>query len=309
MGKRTDVLSFAAKRMIRVPVVLLFVMTVVFGLVHSAGNVVDQLLPPEATAEQRAELTRQLDLDKPLWAQFGSFLARSLQGDFGFSVFYHSPATSIVLERLPASLMLAGLSIMVAIGIGLGILSAVRAGRFADVLINAVAVLGQSMPSFWLGQMLILVFAVKFQLLPTSGYNSLAGLVLPTLTLAAFLIPQILLLTRTAMIESLEQQYMLTAQAKGLPTRLLVFRHGLRNALNPIIASIGLQLGTLLGGAVLTESVFGWPGVGRLGVEAILHRDLPVVVATVVLLALVVMLTNLAVDLLSAAIDPRVRVS
>jgi ABC-type dipeptide/oligopeptide/nickel transport system permease component len=305
------VVSYALKRLLRLPAILLLVMLVVFLLVQSAGNVVDLLLPPEATASQRADLAHQLGLDKPLFNQFVTFVGHTLRGDFGHSVYYHESAASIVAARLPASLMLAGLSIIVAtvLGVGLGILGAVRVGGPVDALVNTVAVVGQSMPSFWLGQMLILVFAVKLQLLPTSGYTSVAGLLLPTLTLSAFLVPQILLLTRTGMIESLQQPYMVTAQAKGLPPRLLVLRHALRNALNPIIASIGLQLGTLLGGAVLTESVFGWPGVGRLGVEAILHRDLPVVEATVVLLAVVVMLTNLAVDLLSASLDPRIRVS
>ena len=303
--------SYALKRLLRLPAILLLVMLVVFLLVQSAGNVVDLLLPPEATASQRADLAHQLGLDRPLFDQFVTFVGHTLRGDFGSSVYYHESAASIVAARLPASLMLAGLSIIVAtvLGVGLGILGAVRVGGPVDAMVNTVAVVGQSMPSFWLGQMLILLFAVKLQLLPTSGYTSIAGLVLPTLTLSAFLVPQILLLTRTGMVEALQQPYMVTAQAKGLPPRLLVFRHALRNALNPIIASIGLQLGTLLGGAVLTESVFGWPGVGRLGVEAILHRDLPVVEATVVLLAVVVMLTNLAVDLLSASLDPRIRVS
>jgi len=305
------VVSYALKRLLRLPAILLLVMLVVFLLVQSAGNVVDLLLPPEATASQRADLAHQLGLDRPLFDQFVTFVGHTLRGDFGSSVYYHESAASIVAARLPASLMLAGLSIIVAtvLGVGLGILGAVRVGGPVDAMVNTVAVVGQSMPSFWLGQMLILLFAVKLQLLPTSGYTSIAGLVLPTLTLSAFLVPQILLLTRTGMVEALQQPYMVTAQAKGLAPRLLVFRHALRNALNPIIASIGLQLGTLLGGAVLTESVFGWPGVGRLGVEAILHRDLPVVEATVVLLAVVVMLTNLAVDLLSASLDPRIRVS
>lgn len=303
--------NYALKRLLRLPAILLLVMLVVFLLVQSAGNVVDLLLPPEATADQRAELARQLGLDRPLWDQFFTFVGNTLRGDFGFSVYYHESAAQIVASRLSASLMLAGLSIVVAtiLGVGLGILGAVRSGGIVDAMVNAVAVLGQSMPSFWLGQMLILLFAVKLQILPTSGYTSFASLVLPTLTLSAFLIPQILLLTRTGMIEALQQPFMVTAQAKGLSPRLLVFRHAFRNALNPIIASIGLQLGTLLGGAVLTESVFGWPGVGRLGVEAILHRDLPVVEATVVLLAVVVMVTNLVVDLLSASLDPRIRVS
>jgi len=301
---------YVIKRQIQVPITLFVVMAVVFLLLHSAGNLVDLLLPQDASAEQRAQLTHDLGLDRSLPSQFGTFILNSLHGDFGTSAYYARPAMSVVIDRLPATASLALVAIVVAIiaGVGFGIIAALRPGSILDGAINSVTVFGQSMPSFWLGLMLILFFAVKWGVLPTSGYGSAEQFVLPTITLAAFLVPQILLLTRSSMLDTLQEQYMITARSKGLPSRVLVIRHALRNALSPVIASIGLQFGSLLGGAVLTEEVFAWPGVGSLSVEAILHRDVPVVEASVVILALAVMLCNLAVDLLNGVLDPRVRV-
>jgi peptide/nickel transport system permease protein len=301
---------YGLKRLIQVPVTLLVVMAVVFIMLHSSGNLVNLLLPQDATAAQRAQLTHELHLDQPLLTQFGTFIWNTLHGDFGTSAYYSRPAMSVVLDRLPATVELALVAMVLAVvvGVALGIVAARRPGSPLDITINAVTVFGQSMPSFWLGLMLILYFAVKWQVLPTSGYGTASQFVLPSVTLAAFLIPQILLLTRSSMIDALNEQYMVTAQSKGLSPRVMVTRHALRNALGPVIASIGLQFGSLLGGAVLTEAVFAWPGVGSLSVEAILHRDVPVVEACVVVLALAVMLSNLAVDLLNAVLDPRVRV-
>jgi ABC-type dipeptide/oligopeptide/nickel transport system permease component len=167
-------------------------------------------------------------------------------------------------------------------------------------------VFGQSMPSFWLGIMLILLFAVNLHLLPTGGRGEPSQLVMPAVTLAAFLAPQILLLTRSSMLDVLHDPYITVARAKGLPGRIVILRHALRNALNPVIASVGLQFGSLMGGAVITETVFAWPGIGRLSVEAIFGRDLPIVEASVVVLALFVLFANLAVDIVNARIDPRI---
>jgi ABC-type dipeptide/oligopeptide/nickel transport system permease component len=302
---------YVLKRLVQVPVTLILVIGVVFFLLRSSGNLLDLLLPLDSTPQQRASLSHELHFDEPLPIQFLRFVGSVVQGDFGRSLYYNRPAMSVVLDHLPATIQLAVAAMLIAVGAGLvfGILAATRAGSWFDLVVNSLTVFGQSMPSFWLGLMLILVFAVSLHWLPTSGYGDPLQFVLPAITLAAFLTPQILLLTRSAMLDVLREPYMTVAHAKGLADRVVVVRHGLRNALNPVIASIGLQFGSLMGGAVLTETVFAWPGVGRLSVEAIFHRDLPMVEASVIVLALAVMLSNLAVDIANAFIDPRVRVT
>jgi peptide/nickel transport system permease protein len=301
--------QYIQKRLVQVPVTLIVVTAVVFILLHLAGNLVDLLLPLDATAAQRAELTHELHFDEPLPVQYLRFLGTLAQGDFGTSLFYQRPAILVVLDRLPASLELAAAGILIAIatGIGFGILSAVREGSLTDTVISAVTVLGQSMPSFWLGLMMILLLAVNLHLLPTGGRGQLNQVIMPAITLAAFLAPQILLLTRSSLLEVLNEPYITVARSKGLPSRLVVLRHALRNALNPVIASVGLQFGSLMGGAVITETVFAWPGLGQLSVQAIFSRDLPVVEASVVVLAIGVLLANLAVDVINAQVDPRIR--
>jgi ABC-type dipeptide/oligopeptide/nickel transport system permease component len=304
-------LAYLVKRLLQVPLTLLLVVGVVFFLLRSSGNLIDLLLPLDATPEQRAALGRELHFDEPLPLQFLRFLGALAHGDFGHSLYFNRPAMAVVLDRLPATVELALVAMVIAVtaGVVFGILAATRAGSWFDLAVNSLTVFGQSMPSFWLGLMLVLVFAVNLHVLPTSGYGDPTQFILPAITLAAFLTPQILLLTRSAMLDVLREQYMVVAQAKGLADRVIVRRHGLRNALNPVIASIGLQFGSLMGGAVLTETVFAWPGVGRLSVEAIFHRDLPVVEASVIVLALAVMISNLVVDVANAIIDPRIRVS
>jgi ABC-type dipeptide/oligopeptide/nickel transport system permease component len=303
--------AYLLKRLLQVPLTLLLVVGVVFFLLRSSGNLIDLLLPLDATAEQRAALSRELHFDEPLPVQFVRFLGSLIHGDFGQSLYFNRPAMAVVLDHLPATVELALVAMVIAVtaGVLFGVLAATRAGSWFDLAVNSFTVFGQSMPSFWLGLMLVLVFAVNLHLLPTSGYGDPEQFILPAITLAAFLTPQILLLTRSAMLDVLREQYMVVAHAKGLADRVIVRRHGLRNALNPVIASIGLQFGSLMGGAVLTETVFAWPGVGRLSVEAIFHRDLPVVEASVIVLALAVMVCNLAVDVANAFIDPRIRVS
>jgi ABC-type dipeptide/oligopeptide/nickel transport system permease component len=302
-------LEFLVKRLVQVPVTLLVVSGVVFLLLHLSGNLVSLLLPLDATAAQRASLTHELHLDEPLPIQFARFGAALAHGDFGTSLYFQRPALEVVLDRLPASaeLALAGILIAIVSGIGFGILAAIHEGSLIDTAISAITVFGQSMPSFWLGIMLILLLAVNFHLLPTGGMGDPSQLIMPAITLAAFLAPQILLLTRSSMLDVLHDPYITVAHAKGLPSRIVILRHALRNALNPVIASVGLQFGSLMGGAVITETVFAWPGIGRLSVEAIFDRDLPVVEASVVVLALCVLLANLAVDMINARIDPRIR--
>ncbi len=302
-------IEYIVKRLVQVPVTLLVVTSVVFVLLRLSGSLVNLLLPLDATPAMRAALTHELHLDEPLPIQYLRFLGALAHGDFGNSLYYRRPALEVVFDRLPASLelALAGIAIAIVAGIGLGVLAATREGSPADTTISALTVFGQSMPSFWLGIMLILLLAVTWHLLPTGGMGDPSRLIMPAITLAAFLAPQILLLTRSSMLDVLHDPYITVARAKGLPGRIVILRHALRNALNPVIASVGLQFGSLMGGAVITETIFAWPGVGRLSVDAIFGRDLPVVEASVVVLALCVLLANLAVDVINAQIDPRIR--
>jgi ABC-type dipeptide/oligopeptide/nickel transport system permease component len=302
-------IEYVLKRLLQVPITLVVITAVVFALLHLSGNLVNLLLPLDASPAQRAQLTHFLHLDEPLPIQYLRFLGALVHGDFGTSLFYQKPAMSVVLDRLPASLELAvaGIAVAIVSGIGLGVLSAVREGSPVDTAISALTVFGQSMPSFWLGIMLILLLAVTWHLLPTGGMGQPSQIVMPAITLAAFLAPQILLLTRSSMLDVLHDPYITVARSKGLPDRIVILRHALRNALNPVIASVGLQFGSLMGGAVITETVFAWPGLGQLSVQAIFSRDLPVVEASVVVLAVGVLLANLAVDVINAQIDPRIR--
>jgi peptide/nickel transport system permease protein len=231
------------------------------------------------------------------------------RGDFGQSFQYRAPALRVVLERLPATvhLTLAAMLITIAAGVPLGIFTAVRRGTRYDVAGTIVAVLGQSLPNFWLGIMLILLFGVALRWLPTSGFASWTSLVLPAVTLAAFPTALVARLTRSSMLEILNRDYIRTGRAKGLAERSVVFRHALRNAAIPVLTVIGLQIGALLGGAVITESIFAWPGMGKLIVDAIFFRDFPVVQTVLILSATVFVVINLAVDLLYTVIDPRIR--
>jgi peptide/nickel transport system permease protein len=267
------------------------------------------LLPDGAPESAVAELNRQLGLREPFVVQYGLFLGSVARGDFGQSFQYRSPALRVVLERLPATvqLTLAAMLITVAAGVSLGIFTAVRRGTRYDVAGTMVAVLGQSLPNFWLGIMLILLFGVALRWLPTSGFAGWTSLVLPAVTLAAFPTALVARLTRSSMLEILNRDYIRTGRAKGLAERSVVFRHALRNAAIPVLTVIGLQIGALLGGAVITESIFAWPGMGKLIVDAIFFRDFPVVQTVLILSATVFVVINLAVDLLYTVIDPRIR--
>ncbi len=237
------------------------------------------------------------------------FLGGALTGDFGVSFRHQQPALPLVLERLPATLelALAALLLSVAVALPLGIVAALHRGRLGDVLAMAFAVVGQATPYFWMGIMLILVVSVELGWLPTSGRGTWQHLILPAVTLATHFAAALARLTRTAMLEVLGQNYVTTARAKGLPERAVILAHALKNAAVPVVTLIGLQFGTLLGGAVVTETVFAWPGVGRLAVQSIFVRDYPVVQAGVLVLALAFVLVNLLVDLLYGLLDPRIR--
>jgi len=291
-------------------IVLFCVLTLVFVVLHLTGDPVMMMLPSNASREEIDALTRSLGLDQPLLVQYGRFLARVGRGDFGVSLQHQQPAMSLVAERLPASMLLAGSALVLALAVALplGILAAARRGSALDRLAVGLAALGQSAPIFWTGLMLMLVGAVILKLFPTSGYGTWRHLAMPALTLASYPMAAMARLVRSGMLEVLDADYVRTARAKGLPERWVVLKHTLKNAAMPIVTVVGLQFGLLLGGAIVCEMIFAWPGVGRLMIFAIYNRDFPLVEAAVFVMAMVFVLANLLVDLCYAWLDPRVKV-
>jgi ABC-type dipeptide/oligopeptide/nickel transport system permease component len=300
---------YIVRRLLLAPLSLLLVSAVVFVILNVTGDPVAVYLGTEATPERIAELRAQLGLDRPLVVQYLRFLAGAARGDFGRSLRFDRPAFDVVVLHLvpTAKLAMAGLLLALSVGLLLGMAAALRRGTWLDHTIGGISVLGLSLPSFWLGIMLIIFFAVRLRWLPTSGMESLRHYVLPTITLATFLAPQFTLLVRASLLQVMHELYVTTARAKGLWEARVFTRHILRTALPTIIAFVGLQLGTMLGGAVVTETVFAWPGIGRLTVDAVAQRDVPVVEAAVLTLAIAVVACNLAADLANAAADPRIR--
>jgi peptide/nickel transport system permease protein len=274
-----------------------------------SGDPVSMLLPRDTPPAEVEAMRRHLGLDAPLPAQYVRFLVLLARGDLGVSLHQQQPALQLVVERLPATLELAVAAFVLAVVVAVpaGILCATHRDRLPDQLVMPATLLGQSVPSFWLGIVLILVVAVQLHLLPTSGRGTLRHLVLPAITLATYPMASIARLTRAAMLDVLGRDYVRTARAKGLGEGLVVCRHALKNAFIPVLTIAGLQLGTVLAGAVITETVFSWPGIGRLAIQAISVRDYPVVQAVVIVTAMGFVLVNLAVDLLYRVLDPRIR--
>ncbi len=301
--------DFLIQKLGHTAIVVFCVLTLVFVVLHMTGDPVMMLLPPNASREEIDALSRTLGLDQPLIVQYGRFLARIARGDFGTSLQHQQPAMGLVAERLPASALLAvtALGLAVAVALPLGIVAATRRGTVLDRLAVALAALGQSAPIFWTGLMLMLVGSVILQLLPTSGYGTWRHLILPALTLASYPMAAIARLVRSGMLEVLDADYVRTARAKGLPERRVVLKHTLRNAALPIVTVVGLQFGLLLGGAIVCEMIFSWPGVGRLMIFAIYNRDFPLVEAAVFVMAMVFVAGNMLVDLCYAWLDPRVK--
>jgi ABC-type dipeptide/oligopeptide/nickel transport system permease component len=301
--------GYVGRRLVQAVLVCLGISLITFLLLHVVGNPVLLLLPQEASEQDVTLLRAKLGLDRPLAVQYGIFLQGAVRGDFGTSLFVQAPALGLILERMPATieLTLAGLAVAIAIAIPLGVLSAVRRFSVLDNLATVGAVAGQAMPIFWLGIMLIVLFAVKLHWLPASGRGGPAHLILPALTLGAYLAPLTMRLTRSGMLDILSQDYIRTARAKGVRERWVLFKHALRNAAIPLVTILGFQFGRVLGGAIVTETVFAWPGVASLAVKAIRTYDYPVVQASVVLLALIIVVVNLLTDLVIAYLDPRIR--
>lgn len=302
-------LNFAGTRVLQAIPSLFGVMLVAFALMQLTGDPTSVMLPPEATEEQRLALRRAYGLDQPLPIQFARYVGAVLQGDFGRSFHSKRPAMDVVIERLPATFELAiAASILAAlIGIPAGVISAVRRNTIMDRFTTVAALFGQTAPTFWLGLILILIVAVHFQLLPVSGRGTPQQLILPSITLAGYLVALLTRLTRSGMLEIISLDYIRTARAKGLGERAVLLKHALRNALIPIVTVMGLEMGSLLGGAVMTETVFSWPGVGSLMLVSIQTRDYPVVMAALVMVTALFVVVNLIVDMACAFLDPRTK--
>jgi len=302
--------SYLLKRLVGVAVTVFFVAITVFLLVRVLPGDPARVIAGVLASEQEvARLRERLGLNEPIWKQGVIFVGDLIQGDLGTSARTSNSVTTEIAARFPATLRLALASTVLAvlIGVPLGTLAATKAGRWPDLVASTVVLFGISMPVYWLGLMLILVFSIRLRWLPAAGSEGLLSLVLPSVTLAFFSMAFIARITRSSMLEVLHQDYVRTAVAKGARPAAVVWRHALRNALAPVITVIGLQFGELLGGAILTETVFAWPGLGRLLVDSIFARDYPVVQGLVIFFSLLFALVNLAVDLVYGLIDPRVR--
>lgn len=302
-------ISFLVRRMWQFLIVVIGVITIVFLLQHLSGDPTNLLLPIDAPDDVRAELRHQLGLDQPLVVQYFRFLGDVAQGDLGTSYRFRQPALELVLERFPATLLLAGASLLLSllVALPLGILAAVYRNSWIDTVATGISLIGQAAPVYWIGLLFILLFSVQLHWLPTMGGDSFAALIMPATTLAFYSIARIMRLTRSAMLDVLHQDYIRMARAKGLSEPVVLIKHALRNAAIPIVTIIGLQFGGLLGGAVITETVFAWPGVGRLAVNAVSQRDFPIVQAATIVIAIAFSLINLVVDLLYAVLNPRVQ--
>ncbi|HEX5538931.1 MAG TPA: nickel ABC transporter permease [Methylophilaceae bacterium] len=298
------------KRLLGVLPVVFGVLLLTFLLVHLVpGDPVEVMLGESATSADRSQLRAELGLDRPLGMQFRDYLIKLAHGDFGRSIHSKTPISQLLAERIPATakLALAALLIAVAIGLPLGIAAALKAGRWPDSLATLLSLTLSAMPAFWLGPLLMLIFALWLGWLPVSGMDSAGAIVLPALTLGFGLAAILTRMTRASLLEVLHEDFVRTARAKGLPERIVILRHAMRAALLPIVTVLGLQLGGLLAGTVITETVFGWDGVGRLLVESIEKRDYPVTQACVLVIALTYVLVNLGTDLVYTRVDPRVR--
>lgn len=288
---------------------MFLVSLIVTLLSHLSGDPARLMLPERATQEDVQRLRRALGLDQPIYVQYYRYMRGVLRGDFGTSLQYRLPNIELFLDRVPATLQLtvAAMALALAVSLPIGIISAARRNSWIDYIARFVAVIGQAIPFFWLGIVLILIFAVTLKVLPTSGRGGLKHLVLPSLTLSTYPLARITRLLRSSMLEVLGQDYMRTARGKGLTESRVIVGHALRNALLPVVTVVGLEFGNLLGGAVITETIFAWPGVGRLAIDAVSMRDYPLIQTIVLVSALTFVLINLVMDILYTYLDPRIR--
>jgi peptide/nickel transport system permease protein len=317
------VTRYLVRRLLEAVPLVIGVIVLVFVLVHAApGDPIAHLAGDRSTAEYQDELRQKLGLDRPLPEQLWRYLTHVARGDLGYSFTFQEPVLTIILRRLYPTLLLMGASFVTSaiLGVWLGVWTAVRAGSWAWNGVTVLSIIGYSIPSFWLGEVLVLVFGALLGWFPIVGMTSLTvdrgpglwldiawHLVLPVATLTSFYIALISRLTRAAMLDVLNQDYIVAARGKGLSLRRIVYRHGLRNALLPVTTVLGLQLGTMIAGFVLVETVFAWPGLGRLTYESIVARDYPVIIGLFIAISVSVIMTNLVTDLVYVLVDPRIR--
>jgi peptide/nickel transport system permease protein len=301
--------GFLINRLLHAVAVLFGVVSVTFALLHLAGDPLAGLMPPGAAPEVESQIRAAYGLDRPLPEQYLDFVGRAMRGDFGDSWRQGRPALEAVLERLPATLWLTALATILAVVVGtfLGVSAAARPGSAWDIVARSTALLGQAVPAFWLGTMLILLFSVGLQWLPSSGLEGPGGIILPALSLAAYPAATLTRLLRASVIETLGADYIRAARAKGLSRSRILIGHALRNAALPALAFTGLQVGFLLGGAVIVEGVFAYPGIGGMALDAVAARDIPLVEAFVWVVAVMILVVNLLTDTLAMLLDPRLR--
>lgn len=306
---RWGLLGTVLNKVVTALLVMWAVVTVVFFLARISGDPVALLLPPDASAAQAAELRSQLGLDRPLLVQYAHYLTGLVRLDLGTSLQYNEPVSTLIAERFPATVLLAvtAFALTLLVAIPTGCLAAMRRGQPLDHGVMGAVLIAQSTPAFWVGMLLILLFGVRLRLLPAAGYGGVSHLILPACTLAIYSVAVVARLLRSSLIEVLGQDFIRTARAKGAGEGRVLTRHALRSAALPVVTVLGLELGSLLGGAIMTEQIFSWPGIGRLTIDAIGNRDFPLVQGTVVLFAAIFVVVNLVVDLSYAIIDPRVR--
>jgi peptide/nickel transport system permease protein len=300
---------YLTRRLLQIVPVLLLIAFIVFALVYMAGDPVVLMLPDDATPQQVEQLREALGLDQPFLIQFGSFLLNLITFDFGSSYRYSASALSIVMERLPATFLLGAVSMLIAtvIAIPLGIYSATKQNTTADVFATGASVLGKAMPNFWLGIMLILVFSVNFQIFPVSGMGTFWHLVLPAITLGTGAAADMTRLTRSSMLDILDLDYIRTARSKGAKEKVVIYKHAFRNSLIPVITIMFLQTSSLVSGALITEQVFAWPGIGQLLIQSVYARDMAIIQACVFIIALIVIIANLLADIMYYVLDPRIK--
>jgi peptide/nickel transport system permease protein len=303
--------TYIIRRLLHGVLVLFGVSVIVFLLMHLGGDPVAVLLPLDAPPEQVEAFRHEMGFDRPLPVQYFYFLSRAVRGDFGYSYHYRTDAMSIVLERMPATLKLTFGALLVALVVSVpaGIYAALKRGTVSDMLVRISVLLGQAVPGFWLALVLMVIFGVRLQWVPVSGSEGWKSLILPAIVAGTFSMATITRLLRCNLLETLEENYITTAHSKGLPPRTVTTRHALKNAAIPVITVIGLQMGWLLGGAVISEVVFAYPGMGRLAVTAINYRDVPVIQSFVAITALIVVIINLSVDIAYTWLDPRIRLN
>lgn len=303
--------KYIIKSLLQMIPVLFLITVIVFILVRVTGDPVALMLPETATEQDRVELTKALGLDEPLYVQYGVFIKSAIQGDFGISYHYGQQALPLVLERIPASFELAFVAMLFStlVAIPLGILSALKRNSFLDLIISGISVLGKAMPNFWVGIMVILLFSVILGIFPVSGRGGFSHIILPAFTLGVGLFAQMTRLIRANMLEILNQDYIRTARSKGIIEMVVVGRHALRNGLISVVTVMSLQFTSLISGALITETVFAWPGLGQLLVTAVNNKDMAIIQASVFIIAILVILINLLTDIIYRFLDPRIKYS